>query len=934
MSGRRAAAAAILAALLVVPPSLQEEPPAVTAVLARKVYVGDGRVLEPGLVVIREGRVVEVAQGTQPPARATVIDARDAVVMPGIVDAYTHFIDTARDDVETVNPAARAIDAVPLHQDFAEALEGGVTTLFVSPGARRLVAGQGAVVKSAPVGDRVVRATYGLKVTLGEASKNPPAIFEPPIPPTAEHPIPPALPQFPATRMGEFALLRELLSRGAHKKGNPHPEWKSDAEFMDPVREVARAERPLWVQAGKADDIVKAVLLAEEFNVKIAIVGGQEADRVADLLARRKVPVILDPGADPLRGTPATRAQALIEGRTQASAAAALSAAGVAVAFQAPGREAMAHVLLMAAWAARGGMDPDAALAALTAVPAEILGVSDRVGTLGPGKDADLLLLSGEPLHPATSVRKVMINGRFVREAPAVDVEPLVARFSRPSKPSRVLAVRGGSVWVEDGRPMPNGLVLVEDGKIGYVGRAREIPDDARVIDATGRVVAPGMINMVSWAGLGTVRSEELLRAGAAEPSPPAQFEFPVAGLLAESDPAYGEALSSGVTCALIAPTGDGVCSLVKFVGADRRPRVLREVAAIRLSVDAGPGAYRGMKDRLERARKYQQEWDAWEKAQKEGKKEEKPKVETPAPAAPDDPISGTWEGTIEAFGLKEPFTLTLKLENANVKGTLTTSRLPVPLDFEATWDGKKLAAEFNREGIAGKVSLEMAEPDHLKGTFEATVQGFRILGQAEARRTSRTAAPAPTAASAEPKKDEKLEPYRPLMRREIPALVFAGSLPAIQNAVRVFREDFNLRFVLMDPTAAYGDPSRVVGAADGLVFGRSFLGARERVPFNHADFFMRRRTPVAFYVGGVDGSAQLPLLAGAAVHYGCDPDETFRGLTDYAARMLNEDRRLGSVGYGRDGDLVLFSGDPFDWRSRVETVIVDGEVVYERKGP
>ena len=931
MKHRRTIITATLAALIGLPfwvrTSPQDaDPPAepILALVAGKVYVGDGRVFAPGVVLMQGGDVAAVYPGTEVPEEATAIDVSDGVVMPGLIDAYSTLADGGRDDERTVNPAIRAIDGLELREPYRRGIEGGVTTVYVTPGANRLVAGQGAIVKTA--GERVVEASYGLKVTLGEGPKFPPALFEPPIPPSSDNPILPATAQFPSTRMGEFALLREWLSRA---KEPPTAEWKSEAEFMAPLREVSRAERPVFIEAGKADDIVKAVLLAEEWKLRIVIVGGQEADRVADLLAARKIPVVLDVGVETMGGYAANRAQAETQGRTSARAAARLSRAGVPLALRSPRDAEMRHLLLAAAWAVRGGMEPEAAIRALTSGAAEILGLEKRLGVLQAGRDADVIVLSGEPFHPSTLVERVFVDGESVYEAPAHDAERLVARFSATTQPKSVVAIRGGRVLQEGARPLEGGLVMIEDGKVSYVGREIEIPAGATIVDATGRTVAPGMINMASWDGLGSVRSEYLLRQGQSD-QPAPKLDFAAGALLAESDPAYAEALASGVTAVLISPAGEGVCSLVKFTGG--RPRVVREWAAIRFRVGAGTKAHEQMKKRLEQAKKYQEDWDAWEKALKEGKTAEKPKSEgTEAPA--EDPISGKWEGTgkVPQFGVEAPFTLTLKLEGSKVTGTASSPQAPRSVEFEANWDGKKLTADFDQEGVKGSVELELVEADRLKGTFEATTPVGKVTGEAECRRTSKDATAA-AAAPKEPTKDDKMEPYRPLMRREIPAIVEADSLPAIENAIKLFREEFDLQFVLVDAVNAYGAPQRVVAAVDGLVYGPSFLGGRERRPFNHADFFQRRRMPVAFYAQGVDGSAHLPLLAGAAVHYGCDPDETFRGLTSHAARMLNAERQIGALSFGLDGDVVIYSGDPFDWTSRVETVLVDGAVVFERR--
>src|SRR6185503_5608387 len=124
-----------------------------------------------------------------------------------------------------------------------------------SPGSRRLLSGQGAVVKTAgrTPEARTLVARLGVRVTLGEQSKNPPTLYTPPVPASADHPIRPARRQYPASRMGEFAALRRAGVK----------------------------QSPLFIQAHNEDDLVKAVLYAEEAGVNLVLIDAEEAPRVA-----------------------------------------------------------------------------------------------------------------------------------------------------------------------------------------------------------------------------------------------------------------------------------------------------------------------------------------------------------------------------------------------------------------------------------------------------------------------------------------------------------------------------------------------------------------------------------------------------------------------------------------------------------------------------
>jgi imidazolonepropionase-like amidohydrolase len=219
---------------------------------------------------------------------------------------------------------------------------------------------------------------------------------------------------------------------------------------------------------------------------------------------------------------------------------------------------------------------------------------------------------------------------------------------------------------------------------------------------------------------------------------------------------------------------------------------------------------------------------------------------------------------------------------------------------------------------------MKVQGPDHLKGTWSSPAR----KGTLECRREPAPAAAKPEAK--EPKKDEALEPYRNLFRKEIPAIVSARELPAIENALRAFRLDHGLDLVLAgaDDAAFAGDAAFARGA--GLALGPEFLRDRRGARVNAAEALASQGVTVAFASGGATATAQLPLLAAYAVRNGLEPFDALKALTVNPSRLLKLEGRIGSVERGRDADLVLFTGDPFAPSSRVKIVIVDGRIVYE----
>jgi imidazolonepropionase-like amidohydrolase len=172
----------------------QAAPAEVVAIRAGRVYTAAGAPVDRAWIVVKDGRIAEVRAGGDAPPGARIVDASSQTVIPGLIDAHTALADEARDGDASIAPDVRAADGFDFFAPGRAHLSGGVTTAYVSPGSRRLVSGQGAVFKTAGRGprERTLAASWGLHVTLGEASKNPPDLFTPPVPPTAENPIQPA----------------------------------------------------------------------------------------------------------------------------------------------------------------------------------------------------------------------------------------------------------------------------------------------------------------------------------------------------------------------------------------------------------------------------------------------------------------------------------------------------------------------------------------------------------------------------------------------------------------------------------------------------------------------------------------------------------------------------------------------------------------------
>jgi imidazolonepropionase-like amidohydrolase len=936
----------------------------VVAVVGGRVLTGSGASFDPGMVVVRGGRIESVGPATTPPEGATVVDAVGAVVVPGLIDAYTTLVQGSLDDEESIAADVEAKDAFDLFGSYRAQLSGGVTTVYVTPGVRRLVSGHGAVAKlagsDADPSRRLLRARGALRIALGEAPKNPPGLFEPPIPPSSENPILPAKRQLPSTRMGEIAALRAAFSdardwAAKREKGGPRDLRK------EALARVLRGEVPARVNAHKASDILAALRLAEEFGFSLQIEGGTEAHVVAADLARRKVPVVLAGLSQPGQRTAEETPEQAGEGTAVVENAAVLARAGVKLAIHSTGRASPPDLLLLAGCAVRGGLDRETALRAVTRTAAEILGVDDRVGSLEPGKDGDLVILTGDPFDARSVVTRVLVEGKTVYQAPEA---------------GGAIAVRAGRVVTGTGADVRGGVVLVEDGKIVEVGEGVSIPPGARIVDAAAGVVTPGFVDLGSHVGLSTeVAAPNLSPFLAGEIAGPGSGAMRPFLAIVPGDPAFAPAREAGVTSVLLMPgygaavSGQGV--LMKLAGDTLADMRVREPAAIvfgataqalgrnRMNhVDVLRGTLRAGKDYFDKWEKYAKdiaEWEAKQKTEDAAKKsaakpagEAKPaggegaekKDEKPA-KTPLDPITGKWEATVTGSVLPEPQQVTMQLElsGATVTGTLTSRMQGTRPIAGGSWDGKQLA--FSVESPQGKMSvrLDLAEENHLRGEWDFAGM---VTGQMDAHRVEfptkegGTGGAGPTkkpdGKPEEPRVDDNLEPFRALFAKQCVAAVQANRADEILNALRVFKDEFGLDGFIVQGDDAWRVADEIQKRGWGVAVGPTVVSREDGELRNPARTLSRAGVTIAFQTDSAAGTRFLPVSAAYAVRYGLSASEAVRALTSGAAKCLKLDDRIGSLQPGRDADLVVWSGDPFDFGSRVQMVIVSGRVVWEAK--
>jgi len=362
-----------------------------------------------GTVLIENGKIAAVGENIDIPEGSDIYNAAGMVVMPGFIDAHTHVgileeIFEEGDDLneitDPVTPHLRAIDAInPMDMAFQDALQAGVTTVVTGPGSANILGGEMVAMKTcgSVVDDMVISCPVGLKAALGE---NPKRVYG-------------TNKKMPITRMASAALLREALVRGQQylekqvrlldgKADPPERDLK-----MESVARVLRREIPLRVHAHRADDIMTALRIGREFNLRLVIEHCTEGHLVADRLAAAGVPAVVGPVL-------INRSKVELMGRTLKTAAA-LAAQGVSFAVMTDHPVVpIQYLLISAALTTRGGLTEEQALGAITIGAARVLGLADRIGSITPGKDGDVVVLSGNPFYLGTVVNRVYIDGKVI----------------------------------------------------------------------------------------------------------------------------------------------------------------------------------------------------------------------------------------------------------------------------------------------------------------------------------------------------------------------------------------------------------------------------------------------------------------------------------------------------------------------------------------
>ncbi|WP_409298279.1 amidohydrolase [Peribacillus sp. SCS-26] len=351
-------------------------------------------------VLIENGKIKEVGynlealhSGTSLPS----IDCRHGYLFPGFIDVHTHLGlydegtgwagNDANETIEALTPHIRAIDGVyPFDQAFSDAVKYGITAAHVMPGSSNVIGGTTSVIKTygKSISSMIIKEMAGLKIALGENPKR-----------THSNSNKDSI-----TRMGIMGMLRETF-HSAKNSGNP------DSVRMAPLIKALNRELPVRIHAHRADDILSAVRLAEEFDLDLRIEHCTEGHLIAEELAPLGLKVSVGP-------TLTRRSKVELKNKSWETYKI-LSRHGLEVSITTDHPYTPIQYLnVCAAIAVREGLPEQNAIEGITINPARNLGLSGRIGSIEAGKDADLVLWTRHPFHFQAVPLFTMIDGSII----------------------------------------------------------------------------------------------------------------------------------------------------------------------------------------------------------------------------------------------------------------------------------------------------------------------------------------------------------------------------------------------------------------------------------------------------------------------------------------------------------------------------------------
>lgn len=384
-----------------------------------------GRTIEKGYIKTEKQKIIQIGdmkelegaaffkgngkgKDSEHEEASKVLDVKGAWVMPGIIEAHCHVGiteekygmsgDDCNEITNPITPALRGLDAInPMDPAFHDAIKAGITSVMTGPGSANVVGGQFVFMKTQGrcMDEMIVKAPAAMKVAFGENPKRNYGDMN----------------QMPATRMAIASLLREELFRAKQYKEQKDNGSLEEEDFkMEPWLPVLNREIPLKAHVHRTDDILTAIRIAKEFHLDMTLDHCTEGHLIGEEIFRSGFPAIVGPDLT-------SRSKIEVQNMNFKTSGI-LCKAGVTVAITTDHPVSILQYLpICAGLAVKNGLPLEEGLKAITINAAKICRVDDRVGSLEPGKDADIAIFTGNPMETFTKTLYTIINGEVIYDS-------------------------------------------------------------------------------------------------------------------------------------------------------------------------------------------------------------------------------------------------------------------------------------------------------------------------------------------------------------------------------------------------------------------------------------------------------------------------------------------------------------------------------------
>jgi len=884
------------------------------AIQAGRIYlVEDGAVIENGTVLVRAGRIVAIGADVSVPRGVRVVDyGPDAVLTPGLVSADSGYGSSIAAE-RTASPTLRASDHFDPYSNLKAALGVGVTSVYLAPARGRLIAGQGAVIKT--YGEeggqsRLISASACLHGSIAAEARRTPGYWEIPVPATVDVGLGVEQPQLPRSTMGAIVALEELLSLSDAALAEEYGDEAGPA-----LKALMTSKTPWRMGAGSLGEVCALLEFFGKSELPLVLDSDYGAAEKPEVVAAAGVAVIAGPqgrsgtdfGASPDSTWP------------DPSSISRLVQAGVPVAIVA--RNGV-DVRAAAALARKGGMSAEQALRSVTLTPAEVLGVADRVGSLAAGKDADFAVFNGDPMQATSSVIATWVSGELAHK-PKSDV-------------ATVLEVE--ELHLGDGHVLRPGQLLMSNGRVAEIGTVVAHPRGATVV--RGVAAMPGMIDVLGY--LGTEGSN-----GRFDP------RFDLRRILETGDDLDRRVAKAGITTVNMgakSATSPSTTMAYKPAGEDLDRMVVSPAACMRLNWNhsSRTEAGKGVRSTLAKAAEYKKKWEEYEvaiakwtppvpeeakkddeeedeedeDAEEEADSKDEPKKEKGEEASAR-PVTGEWKGAVKSEDGEHDIRVRLLERNLGLEGTLRADGIDELISLEGARDENHVTLrglsslgvvtfdlQLEDKALNGQATLDGVEAE---ATLEQVSDVYPVAQRAEESKPASVSAPKGKPKS--PGIDASLEPIRQAMLGKGAVVVAVDRDDDILACVAAF-EAQGIKPILWGAKSALKVANQIQGRVAGIVTGTNVAGLSQA------------GIPLAFASQAEQGAAALPQRVAAFVAGGMSPTAAMRSLTSDAARMFALDDRIGFLRAGFDADVLLLDGSPLDMSSTIQRVWVNGEEI------